>query len=189
MATATIRNGTNVDQLIQTIGAIQQDPGLAKMTFKATTHWKHGTHSEAVIGGFVHAGNDDTSRTPGQFVVTGDEPPVLLGQNLGPNAVEYCLAALGFCYAVGYVANASAKGIDIEELSYNVEGDIDLQAFLGLANGRAGFTEIRVKGQVKASNASPKDLQELSQYVAATSPVGDILANPVRITAEFQTTP
>ena len=186
MATVTLRNGINVDQLVQTIGAIQQDPGLAKMTFRASTHWKGGTHSEAEIGSFVHAGKEDASRKPGQFVLTGDEPPVLLGQNLGPNAVEYCLAALGFCYAVGYVANAAAKGIDVEELRYSVEGDIDLHSFLGLGKGRPGFTEIRVKGEVKARNASAKDLEDLSRYVESTSPVGDILANPVPVKTEFQ---
>ena len=42
-------------------------------------------------------------------LLVGDEPPVLLGQNKGPNAVELLLAALGFCYSVGYVANAAAR--------------------------------------------------------------------------------
>jgi uncharacterized OsmC-like protein len=186
MATVTLRNGINVDQLVQTIGAIQQDPGIATMTFKATTRWKEGTHSIGEIGSFTHAGKEDPSRKPAQFTLAGDEPPVLLGRNLGPNAVEFCLAALGFCYAVGYVANAAAKGIDIEELSYTVEGDIDLHAFLGLGKGRPGFTEIRVAGQVKAANASAQDLEELSRYVESTSPVGDILANPVSVKTTFK---
>jgi uncharacterized OsmC-like protein len=171
---------------MQTIGAIQQDPGLATMTFVATTQWRQGTHSEAEIGQFMHSGQQDTSRKPAEFVLRADEPPVLLGQNKGPNAVEYCLAALGFCYAVGYVANAAAKGIDIEVLRYTVEGDIDLHAFLGLGKGRPGFTEIRVKGEVKAGNASAQDLEELRQYVESTSPVGDILANPVAVKTEFK---
>ena len=186
MATVTVRNGINVDQLVGTIGAIQKDPGLAGMTFKATTTWKEGTNSVTEIGPFVHAGKQDDSRHTGQFKLQGDEPPVLLGRNLGPNAVELCLAALGFCYAVGFVANAAAKGFELEELSYEVEGDIDLHAFLGLGKGRPGFTEIRVKSRVKSSNASREDLESLCQYVQDTSPVRDILANAVPVKTDLE---
>jgi uncharacterized OsmC-like protein len=186
MATVAIRNGINVDQLVATIGAIQENASVAKMTFKATTQWQEGTHSVAEIGTFTHAGKADGSRREGQFKLQGDEPPVLLGNNLGPNAVELCLAALGFCYAVGYVANAAAKGYEIAELSYEVEGDIDLHAFLGLGKGRPGFTEIRVRSRVKSPNATREQLEELCQYVQDTSPVRDILANPVPVHTDLE---
>jgi uncharacterized OsmC-like protein len=186
MATVTVRNGINVDQLVATIGAIQMEPGLAGMTFKAKTTWQKGTSSATEIGKFVHAGKEDDSRHAGQFKLQGDEPPVLLGQNAGPNAVELCLAALGSCYAVGYVANAAAKGIEIDQLSFEVEGDIDLHAFLGLAQGRPGFTEIRVRTKVKSSNTGRQDLEALCQYVQDTSPVRDILANPTPVKTELE---
>jgi uncharacterized OsmC-like protein len=185
MATVTVRNGINVDQLVGTVAAIQQDPKLATMTFKATTKWQEGTHSRTEVGPFVHAGKQDESRRPAQFVLEGDEPPVLLGRNAGPNAVELCLA-LGFCYAVGYVANAAARGIELSELSYELEGDIDLHAFLGLGSGRPGFTEIRCRGRVKSPNATREQLDELCWYVQETSPVRDILANPVTVTTELE---
>lgn len=186
MATVTVRNGINVDQLVGTIGAIQNEPGLAGMTFRSKTTWQKGTSSVTEIGPFVHAGKQDDSRHAGQFKLQGDEPPVLLGSNLGPNAVELCLAALGSCYAVGYVANAAAKGYEIEQLSFDIEGDIDLHAFLGLGKGRPGFTEIRVKSRVKANNASREDLESLCQYVQDTSPVRDILANAVPVKTELE---
>lgn len=96
---AAIRNGIDVDRLVGTIGAIQSDPALASFTFKATTTWLDGTHNTGNILGFTHAGEPDTGRT-GSFVLEGDEPPVLLGNNAGPNAVEHLLQALGFCYSV-----------------------------------------------------------------------------------------
>jgi uncharacterized OsmC-like protein len=111
---------------------------------------------------------------------------VLLGTNAGPNAVELCLAALGFCYAVGYVANAAARGIELSELSYELEGDIDLHAFLGLAKGRPGFTEIRCRSRVKSPNATKEQLEELCQYVQDTSPVRDILANAVPVKTDLE---
>jgi hypothetical protein len=132
MATVTVRNGIDVQALVETIDAIKAKPELARFTFRASTAWDDGTHSSARIGSFVHAGSEDDSRaTP--FTLEGDEPPVLLGRNLGPNAVELLLASLGFCYSVGYVANAAARGIELEEMEYELEGDIDLRNFLGSA--------------------------------------------------------
>lgn len=61
------------------------------------------------------------------------EAPVLLGPNIGPNAVELVPAALGFCYSVGYVAKAPARGIELEEMDYELDGDIDLRTFLGIS--------------------------------------------------------
>jgi uncharacterized OsmC-like protein len=178
--TLTIRNGIDVDQLLATVQAVQDDPTAAAFTFTASSRWQGGTHNRGEIGGFVHAGQQDASRAE-LFRLEGDEPPVLLGGNRGPNAVELLLQALGFCYAVGYVANAAARGIEITSMDYEVEGDVDLHSFLGLPGRRAGFTEIRAKGIVSSPNASPEQLQELCRYVQDTSPVRDCLANPVPV--------
>jgi uncharacterized OsmC-like protein len=112
---------------------------------------------------------------------------VLLGGDAGPNAVELALAALGFCYWVGFVYNAAARGYELEELSYEIEGDLDLRDFVGLEGGpRPGFTEIRVRARARARNAGPEELQELCRYVQDTSPVGDILANPVPLRVSLE---
>jgi uncharacterized OsmC-like protein len=183
--TVTVRNGIDVDQLVATIAAVEDDPNLGSFTFRATSSWEKGTHNTGRIGAFWHAGSDDDSR-PEPFVLHGDEPPVLLGSNQGPNAVELLLQALGFCYAVGYVANAAAKGIEIETMEYEIEGDFDVRPFLGLEGKRPGFTEIRAKGRVSSPNATPEQLEELCRYVQDTSPVRDSLANsvPVKTTLE-----
>lgn len=186
MATVTVRNGVDVGALLETIDAIKEKPELASFTFRARTSWREGTHSTAEIGSFVHAGAEDETRER-PFTLLGDEPPVLLGQNRGPNAVELLLAALGFCYSVGYVANAAARGIEIEEMSYEIEGDIDLRNFLGLGDEtRPGFSEIRAKAFVNAPEASEQDLKELCTYVQDTSPVKDVLANPVPISTTIE---
>ncbi|MDQ6795181.1 MAG: OsmC family protein [Chloroflexota bacterium] len=183
MATITARNGVNVDQLIATIGAIQQDPNVAAFTFKASSTWRSGGRNDGEIKDFVHAGQP--SVRPEAFRLIGDEPPVLLGSNEGPNAVELLLQALGFCYAVGYVYNAAARGIDISELRYEIEGDLDLRTFVGLEGPRAGFTAIRATSWVKSPNATTEQLEELCQYVQDTSPVRDCLANPILVTTDL----
>ena len=183
MATITARNGVNVDQLVATIGAIQADANVASFTFKATSTWESGGRSRGQIGDFVHAGA--TSQRGAQFELVGDEPPVLLGSNAGPNAVELLLQALAFCYGVGYAYNAAARGIELSELRYEVEGDIDLRTFVGLDGPRAGFSAIRAKSWVKSPNATQAQLEELCQYVQDTSPVRDCLANPVPVTTDL----
>lgn len=184
MATITIRNGVDVDRLVATIGAVQGDANIASFTFRARSTWETGGRNRGEIREFEHAGATTTER-PDAFHLVGDEPPVLLGSNAGPNAVELVLQALAFCYAVGYAYNAAARGIEIEELRYEIEGDLDLHRFLGLGGPRAGFSEIRAKSWVRSPNATPEQLEELCQYVQDTSPVRDIIANPVPVTTDL----
>ncbi|WP_153398693.1 OsmC family protein [Ornithinicoccus halotolerans] len=178
--TTTVRNGIDVSALLETIAACEQDPAVGTFTFRASSRWQDGTHNVGAIASFSHAGQEDQSRT-GAFELDGDEPPVLLGSNRGPNAVELLLQALAFCYAVGYVANAAARGIEITRMDYEIEGDLDVRRFLGLPGQRPGFTTIRATGRVASPNATREQLTELCQYVQDTSPVRDSLANAVAV--------
>jgi uncharacterized OsmC-like protein len=184
MATTTIRNGVDVDHLIATVAAVKADANLASFTFRARSSWQTGARQQGEIREFEQDGVTTTQR-PEAFELTGDEPPVLLGTNGGPNAVELILQALAFCYGVGFAYNAAAQGIEIEELRYEVEGDLDLHRFLGLGGPRAGFSAIRARGWVRSPNATKEQLDDLSVYVENTSPVRDILAGPVPVTTEL----
>jgi uncharacterized OsmC-like protein len=184
-ATATLVNGVNVDQLIGTINAIKGNPSLARFKFRAETEWVNGGHSRSTIQSFYGAGQEDASRGK-PFVVEGDEPPVLLGANAGPNAVEAVLHALASCISVGFIYNAAAQGIKVESLSFSLEGDIDLHGFLGLSDKvRPGYEGIRLSYRVK-SNAPREKIEELCDYVQKTSPVLDIIRNPVPVTLSLE---
>lgn len=177
-------NGVNVEQLVGTIEAVKANPDLAKCNFRATTEWISGGHSRTTIQGFYAAGQEDTSRAQ-PFMLEGDEPPVLLGENHGPNAVEVVLHALASCLAVGFVYNAAALGIHVEKLTFTLDGDLDLHAFLGLSDRtRPGYQNIKVIYQVK-TDAPREKVIELCEYVQRTSPVLDILRNPVPVTVEL----
>ncbi len=52
--------------------------------------------------------------------------------DIGPNPVEYLLTALLSCLTTTMVYHAALRGIHIEELESEVEGDLDLQGFFGL---------------------------------------------------------
>lgn len=181
----TLVNGVNVDQLIGTINAIKEKPGLARFQFRAETEWISGGHSRTRIQSFYGAGAEDTSRDR-PFVLEGDEPPVLLGTNAGPNAVEAVLHALASCLAVGFIYNAAAQGIKVDSLDFSLEGDLDLHGFLGLSEQvRPGYENIRVSYRVKSD--APRDkVEALCDYVQKTSPVLDIIRNPVPVTVTLE---
>jgi uncharacterized OsmC-like protein len=85
---------------------------------------------------------------------------------------------------VGYAANATAMGIAINKLTIRVEGDLDLQTFLGLKEGNAGFSQITAKVELD-SDASPEDIQALHAKVTSTSPVGHTLNRAVPVDVEL----
>lgn len=181
---ATI-NGVSVDQLVSTIEAIKEDPGLAEFRFRAEAEWIEGGHSRTRIQGFYGAGAEDTSRAE-PFYLEGDEPPVLLGTNAGPNAVEAVLHALASCLAVGFIYNAAAQGITVEALEFDLEGELDLHAFLGLSDDvRPGYKNIELTYRVE-SDAPREKVVELCEYVQKTSPVLDVLRNPVPVSVKLE---
>ena len=182
--TQTLVNGVNVEQLVGTINAIKANPDLARFKFRVENEWVNGGHSRTRIQSFYGAGQEDASRGK-PFTLEGDEPPVLLGENAGPNAVEAVLHALASCLAVGFVYNAAAQGIKVDSLDFKLEGDLDLHAFLGLSDTmRPGYQNIRLTYKIK-SNAPREKIEALCDYVQKSSPVLDIIRNPVPVSIDL----
>jgi len=185
MAVQVAVNGVNVQQLVDTVNAIKADPALARFQFRSETEWLDGGRSRTQIQRFYGAGKEDTSRTR-PFVLEGDEPSVLLGGNSAPNAVEAVLHALASCLAVGFIYNAAAQGIKVESLRFKLEGDLDLHAFLGLSETiRPGYQAIRAAISVKA-DAPREQITKLWEHVRRTSPVFDIISNPVPVSLSIE---
>ena len=67
------------------------------------------------------------------FTLVADEPAILAGRDDGANPVEHLLHALASCLTTSIVAHAAVRGIEIEEVESEIEGDIDLNGFLGLS--------------------------------------------------------
>jgi len=116
------------------------------------------------------------------FTMHADEPAVLLGQDNGANPVEFVLAGLSGCMTTTLAYHAASRGLNIESIKSEYEGDIDLQGLLDLdPKVRPGYREIRVKFKVKG-DADEATIRELLRK----SPVYDTLANPVRIKIEVE---
>jgi len=165
---SNLLNEVDIDAVADLVGKIQEEPDVAATKWNAVVKWKGGFRSEATIREFAP--------------IASDEPGTLGGTDSGPNPVEQILAAYGNCLAVGYAANATVAGIEIKDLSIELEGDLDLHTFLGLKEGNAGYDNITVKVNID-TDASPEALQELHDKVSNTSPVGHTLgrAIPVKI--------
>lgn len=170
-------NGIDVEQLTGLIEAVKQQPGLARATFRSRTTWRSGFQNEAEIGDYRQAGgNVERGR---RFYLQGDHPEGLLGRNNAPAAVETLVAAVGGCIAGGWATFGAAMGIPVERLELDLEGDIDLQGFMGLGdNVRPGLERIRGKIYVK-SPATDEQLQQLKEMAESHSPVVDSLRVPV----------
>jgi len=181
MSVATgVVNGLNTEQMFDTIGAIQGNPAIAQFQFRNRNRWISGGENRSTIQGFYGAGQEDMSRAR-PFVFTNGEPPVLLGANEGANPVEFLLHALAGCITTTLVLHATARGIRVNQLSTELEGDIDLQGLLGLDDGvPAGYREIRVRMMVDA-DCTDEELEDLMRYTEQHSPVCNTISRPVPV--------
>ncbi|MBV7706008.1 OsmC family protein [Nocardia nova] len=179
MNVTTTVNGVDVNQLAGTIDAVSADPSLARFQFRADNHWIDGGYSRTAIKGFYGTGREDTTRTE-PFTLDSDEPPVLLGRNRAPNAGEYLLHALAACLTGTMIYHAAARGIAVKSLECAVQGELDLQGFLGLdGTVRPGYEQIRVAITAEGDfdDSQFAELAGLTRY----SPVRDIVSNPVPV--------
>jgi uncharacterized OsmC-like protein len=156
-------NGIHMETLQGTVHAIEQEPDLGKCRFRASNTWLGGNHNRTTITGFYGAKQEIAHKQ--QFELHADEPPILAGGDQGANPVEHLLNALAACVTTSMVAHAAVRGIHIEELESELEGDIDLNGFLGLADDvPKGFTSIRVNFKVKADIDNMERLKRLTAY-------------------------
>ncbi|MDN5916596.1 MAG: OsmC family protein [Pseudonocardia sp.] len=160
-------------RLASLIDHIHANPSAGKTVWKAETEWKKGLRSEAHI------------RT---HTVPMDEPEQLGGTDTAPNMVEVVLGAYGCCLTTGLVANAAMMGIDLDEISVEIEGDLDLQCFLGLKSPEEvcpGYTSVRARVYLNSSTSSQEELQRLYDKAVPSSPVGSILTRPIEVLTEL----
>ena len=169
-------NGVDVHALMETVGAIQADREMGLARFRASNTWLEGNFNQSTVSGFYGAKQEiPHSQT---FTMQADEPPILAGNDQAANPVEHLLHALASCLTTSMVAHAAVRGIALESLESELEGDIDLNGFLGLDESvPKGFTEIRAKFRVKAD---PGDLEQI-RSLANFSPVFNTLTQGVGV--------
>ncbi len=176
-AADTVTNGVNVTALGATIEAVRNQPEIATFQFRARNKWLDGGHNRSTVKAFYGACEEDATRTKA-FEMDAAEPPVLLGQDQGANPVEYLLHALASCLTTSMVYHAAARGIGVDSVESELEGDIDIQGFLGLRDDvRKGYNQIRVEFTVRTDDATADDLKECAMF----SPVFDTVSRSVPV--------
>jgi uncharacterized OsmC-like protein len=177
-------NGVAVDELFKTIDVIKKAPVVAKFKFRASNQWLDGGHNRTTIRNFY--GTQQEHARSRAFTLDADEPPVLLGEDRGPNPVEYALTALAACVTSSIVYHAAAKGIRIHSMESRLEGDIDLQGFLGIRDDvPRGYQEIRMYVKIDA-DAPPEKLEEIVRLGPTYSPVYDTITRAVPVKVQLE---
>jgi uncharacterized OsmC-like protein len=175
----SVVNGVDLDTLMGTVNAIKGDPGLGACRFRASNRWLSGNHNRSTVTAFHGARQEIAHRQT--FTLDADEPAILAGNDEGANPVEHLLHALASCLTTSMVAHAAVRGIEIEELESELEGDIDLRGFLGVAlDVPKGYTEIRAKFRVKAKPEDVDRLKELAKF----SPVFNTVSRGARVVVD-----
>jgi uncharacterized OsmC-like protein len=168
-------NGVNVDDLMTLIEGVRRETAKGKTQWRVTTAWQGQTRSQSYIEGFA-IGGEHVSRP---FSIDIDEPSELGGSNRFANPQEHLLAALNACMTVGYVAQCTLRGITLEKLEIETEGEIDLRGFLGIdPSVPPGYDNLRYVVRIKGSGTK-QEFVEIHKAVMATSPNFHNVSRPV----------
>jgi uncharacterized OsmC-like protein len=166
-------NNLDVEYLRRVVETLKANPELGVSVTKAHSVWKGGFLVETESKGFK---------------VVVDEPCALGGTDAAPNPMVLLLSAYGACFTIVYAFLATLRNIEIEKLEVDLEGDVDLPAFLAhevREEGKVpGFSEVRTKVFVK-SKASIDELEAVCRQALDISPVGRTLARQVSVVNEF----
>ncbi|AVK84848.1 peroxiredoxin [Lysinibacillus sp. B2A1] len=138
---------------------------MAVTTFKASTYLKDKVLVEANVRGH-------------KIII--DEPKELGGDDQGANPVELVLSALGACQSIVARIYANKLKIDLKNFWVELEGDLDIDGFLGKSDVRPGFLTIRYTFHIETS-ASEEKVEEFKKIIEAHCPVGDTIANTVNL--------
>ena len=159
-------NGINVDDLFALIDGVRKDAARGKTNWRVTTTWQGQTLSRAQVEGFGIGGEQVARR----FSIDIDEPCELGGSNQFANPQEHLLAALNACMMVGYVAQCAVRGITLESLEIETDGEIDLRGFLGVdPTVPSGYETLSYTVRIKGSGTK-EEFAQIHEAVMATSP-------------------
>jgi uncharacterized OsmC-like protein len=176
-AEPNVVNGINVDALFALIDGVRRDAAKGKTTWRVTTAWQGQTRSRTQVEGFEIGGE----QVPRRFSIDIDEPCELGGSNRFANPQEHLLAALNACMTVGYVAQCAVRGITLESLEIETDGEIDLRGFLGIDPAVAsGYENLRYIVRIRGSGTK-EEFAEIHNAVMATSPNFHNMSRPVAL--------
>ena len=180
-AEPNVVNGINLDDLFALIEGVRRDPAKGKTKWRVASTWQGQAKSRSRIDGFEIGGE----RIPRRFSIDIDEPHELGGSNASANPQEHLMAALNACMIAGYAAQCAARGITLDSLAIETDGEIDLRGFLGIDPATPpGYTQLNYTVRIKGSGTKAQ-FAEIHEAVLATSPNLYNLAQQVALHPEL----
>jgi uncharacterized OsmC-like protein len=174
-------NGIDTDALKQTVHDVSADPAKGLVKFEVATCWTDGPRSTTTVSAWEIGGQ----RLQRDFSIEIDEPPELLGTNTAPNPQEVLMAAVNGCMIAGYVVGCSLKGIELESLTIETHGELDLRGFLGIDKTvKPGYDELHQTVRIKG-NGTPEQFREIHAAVMASSPNYFNITHPITMHPEL----
>ena len=124
-----------------------------------------------------------SSLSPRRMRIETDDADFVIGDDASP--VEHLLGSLLACVNSTGAFVARDMGIELEELTGTIEGDVDYAAFLGEeTDARAGFQDVRISLAV-AADADDETLEAWLEAVEQRCPVSDTVENGTSIGLTF----
>lgn len=174
-----ISNGVNVQALLDARAALSDAPEGAQFTWRASTEWLNGTHSQSTVENFHGLGEEQTHKKT--FTFSADHPEVFAAEDNGATPVEYVLVGLASCLTAGVAAVAQNREIQLNSVKATIEGDMDILGILGAdPEVRNGFNGIRVNYEIDAE-ATPEEIRALVAQSQKRSAVFDAITNPTNV--------
>jgi len=169
-------NGVNTQVLNTVFESMRNHPEMAKATFSVKSAWNGGFSVTSTSKGFRIGGQNIERNT--EYRTQHDFPDQLSGEGRGPTVCESCMGSLAACLTQTIVAHATSRGIQIDSIDIDVEGDVDLRGFTGISNDvRPGAQQFRVNMNIKSNYASKEQINELYKIGKRFSPAFDTLTN------------
>lgn len=174
-----VDNGVNVEALLGAREALTQAPAAAAFQWRASCTWMNGTHSQTEVQSFFGLGEEQQHKR--EFAFHADHPEIFAASDNGITPVEYLLVGLASCLTAGVASVAQNRGIQLNSVTANVEGDMDIQGILGIdGDVRNGYDTIRVEFEIDA-DADKEDIEALVAQSQKRSAVFDALTNPTNV--------
>ncbi len=168
-------NGLRPEKIQSILNSMRDDPEVLKAVtgpWKSRVVWQGGFKAKAYMR---------------KHAVEMDEPEGLDASDAAASAHEQLLSAVGSCMTVGFVLNATKRGIKIHDLEIALEGNFDnILKWAGHSQaGNPGYPAIKAKVFVKA-DADEATLREIWKMAVEGSPVTQTVVRQTQIIPEFQ---
>jgi uncharacterized OsmC-like protein len=168
-------NGLRPEKINAILDSMRDDPVVLKAVtgpWKSRVVWQGGFKTKAYMR---------------KHAVEMDEPEGLDASDSAASAHEQLLSAVGTCMTVGFVLNATKRGIKVHDLEIALEGNFaNILKWAGHSDsGNPGYPSIKAKVFVKA-DADESTLREIWKAAVEGSPVAQTVARPTEIVPEFE---